>query len=178
MLTLAYLGPLLAAFYTLVSATMVSAGCNNSNQPTAYYNCSGDDPVSLLRSSDSTPFFKPQIRVNPVNINKNGTGWEEWLFLGHTPLPGDLTFTYSYKWALGDPASANVSHTTFIAIGYFPNGTFYREIVHDVFNYEEHRDGGFTYSIGDNHLTWDLVNERWITSINANGWIIESSAEM
>jgi hypothetical protein len=170
MSTLLRLCLLLAAF-----STLVSAGCHHS--PTTFYDCSGDEPVSLPDSEASTPFFKPQVRVNPADIYKNGTGWEEWLFLAHNRLPDDSVFTYSYKWALGDPASANVSHTTFIAIAYLPNGTFYRQISRGEFMYEEHEDGGFTYSIADNHLTWDPDRKLWITSVNANGWIIESTTE-
>lgn len=173
MLTLFRLCLLLAAFSTLVSSKCVSS----LNQPIVYKNCSGDDPVPLLHSPASTPFFKPQIRVNPLEINKNGTGWEEWLFIAHGILPGGEQFIYGHRWALGDPTSANVSHTTFIAWAYFPNGTFYREIVHDAFEYEEREDGGFTCSIADNSLTWDPVRGLWKVSVDANGWIIESSIE-
>jgi hypothetical protein len=87
---------------------------------------------------------------------------------------------YGYKWALGDPTSANVSHTTLILWASFPNGTFYREIVHDPFEYEEFGGGdddddkGFKYSIGRNSLIWNPTRGVWITSINAAGFIIES----
>lgn len=171
MFTLLRLSLLLAAFSTLVSSECIPS----HNQRAVYKNCSGDDPVPLPHSSDSTSFFKPQIRVNPLEINKNGTGWEEWLSINHNYLPDGSQLTYGYKWALGDPTSANVSHTTFIVWAYFPNGTFYREIVHDVFLYEELEGGGFTCSIANNHLTWDPVRALWITSINAAGWIIEST---
>jgi hypothetical protein len=140
-----------------------------------YKNCSGNDPVPLPHSPESTPFFKPQIQVSRQEINNNGTGWEEWLSINHNLLADGSELIYGYKWALGDPTSANVSHTTFIAWAYLPNGTFYREIVHDVFRYEESEDGGFTCSIGNNSLTWDPVQAVWNASINAEGWIIESS---
>ena len=82
---------------------------------------------------------------------------------------------FSYKWALGELTSANVSHTTFIALAYFPNRTFCREIVHDSFEYEEYEGGGFTCSIGNNGLAWDPVQRLWETSVNANGFIIEAT---
>jgi hypothetical protein len=66
-----------------------------------------------------------------------------------------------------------VSHHTFAAWAYFPNGTFYRQIVHDEFTYEEYEDGGFACSIADNHLSWDPAEGIWTTSINA----IPSSVE-
>ena len=50
--------------------------------------------------------------------------------------------------------------------------------MHDVFEYEEHEDGGFVYSIGNNNLTWDPVQRLWETSVNANGFIIEASTEL
>ena len=168
MLTLVRLCLLLAAFTTLVS----------SAHPSVYNNCSGSDSIPLSHSADSAPFFKPQIRINPLKINNNGSGWEEWMFTGHNYLPDGSELVYSYKWALGEPTSANVSHTTFIALAYFPNGTFYREIVHDVFEYEEYEDGGFTYSIGNNRLTWDPEHRLWETSVNANGFIIEATTEL
>ena len=121
----------------------------------------------------STPFFKPQIRINPLEIDKNGTGWEEWLLLGQAFFDGS-ELVYSCKWGLGDPTSANISHQTFTAWVYFPNGTFYHQVVHDVFEYEEHPDGGFTYSIAGNSLTWDPVNGFWNTSVNTDGFIIET----
>jgi len=170
MLTLVRLCLLLAAFSTLI----LSEPAPSLNVSTVYNNCSGDYPLTLPSGAASTPFFKPQIRVNPLEINNNGTGWEEWVFLSHNPLADGSELIYSYKWALGDPTSANVSHHTFIAWAHFPNGTFYRQIVHDVFKYEKHADGGFAYSIANNHLTWDPVHGFWNTSINAGGWIIET----
>jgi hypothetical protein len=64
-----------------------------------------------------------------------------------------------------------------VAWAHFPNGTFYRQIVHGVFEYEEHADGGFAFSIANNSLTWDPVRRLWNTSVNAGGWVIESSTE-
>ena len=173
MLTLLRLCLLLAAFYTLVSSECVPSHA----QPAVYKNCSGNDLVPLPHGSDSTPFFKPQIRVNPLQIKNNGTGWEEWLFIHQGLLPDGSELTHGYKWALGDPTSANVSHTTFIVWAYFPNGTFYREIVHDAFQYAELEDGGFKLSIASNSLTWDPVSGLWKTSINVQGWVIETSTE-
>lgn len=170
MLSLLRLGFVLVAFSALVSST----NAHSPTVPTVYNNCSGNRPVPLPNSVASTPFFKPQIRINPLEINKNGTGWEEWLYLSHNRLPDGSELIFSYKWGLGDPTSANVSHTTFVAWAYFPNGTFYRQIVHDAFTYEEYADGGFTYSIADNHLTWDPVKAVWHTSINTGGWIIDT----
>ncbi|KAF9646906.1 hypothetical protein BDM02DRAFT_3188442 [Thelephora ganbajun] len=107
-----------------------------------YNNCSGN-----------LPFFEPQIHINPPGINKDGTGREEGFSLMHNRLADGLELTYSYKWALGDQTSANVLHHAFVARTYFPNGTLYRQVVHDVFRYDEHADGDFTYSVANNHLT-------------------------
>ena len=71
--TLLHLCLLLAAFSALVS----SKAAPPSTLPAVYSNCSGNNPVPLPRGVESTPFFKPQIRINPLDINKNGTGWEE-----------------------------------------------------------------------------------------------------
>lgn len=166
----AYLCFLLAAFSTLVS----SKPTHSQTTPAVYSNCSGNSPVALPNTAASVPFFKPQIRINPLEINKNGTGWEEWLLLGQTRLADGSEIIYSCKWALGDPTSANVSHQTFVAWAYFPNGTFFHQTVDDIFVYEEYADGGFKYPIADNHFTWDPVHEYWNTSVNAGGWIIET----
>ncbi|KAF9645408.1 hypothetical protein BDM02DRAFT_3204810 [Thelephora ganbajun] len=170
--TLVHLCLLLIAFSTLVSSERLPSLI----EPAVYNNCSGDYPLPLPSGAASTPFFKPQIRVNPLQINNNGTGWEEWLFLAHNRLADGSELVYSYKWALGDPTSANVSRHAFVAWAYFPNGTFYHQVVHDVFEYEERVDGSFTYSIANNHLTWDPARELWNTSISVGGWIIESSS--
>jgi len=173
MSTLVYLHLLLAAFSTLVSSQTTPS----FTTPAVYNNCSGNYPLTLPSGAASTPFFKPQIRVNPLEINNNGTGWEEWLFLAHNRLADGSELIYSYKWALGDPTSANVSHHTFTAWAHFPDGTFHHQAVHDVFKYEENADGGFTYSIANNHLTWDPTHGFWNTSVNAGGWIIETHTE-
>ena len=174
MLSLLRLYLLLAALSTLV----VSECGPWSAQPNVYADCSGDDPVPLPHSTDSTPFFKPQIRVNPLDINNNGSGWEEWMLLGHHVLEDGSQLIYSCKWALGEPTSANISHSAFIGLVYIPNGTFFREIVHDVFRYKEYEDGGFTYSVANNHLTWDPTNRLWKASVNSSGLTIESSTIM
>ena len=142
--------------------------------PSVYYNCSGHNPT--LPPSDTTS-FKHQIRVNPLEINKNGTGWEEWVFLAHNVQPDGSMLTYGYKWALGDPSSANVSQHAFSAWAYFPNGTFYNQLVRDIFKYEEHPDGGLTYLIANNNLTWEPLDGIWHSSINAGGWVIETNTE-
>ena len=170
MLTLVHLCFLLAGFSTLVSSKTTSS----LTTPTVYNNCSGDYTLPLPSGATSTPLFKPQLRINPLEINKNGTGWEEWLLLGHSRLADGTELVYSCKWALGDPTSANVSHQTFVGWVYFPNGTFFHQVVRDVFEYEEYADGGFTYSIADNHLTWDPVHGFWNTSVNVGGWVIET----
>lgn len=174
MLSLLRLCLLLAPLLTLASSECVSS---HAHDPAVYKDCSGNDPVPLPNGLASTPFFKPQIRVNPLEIRNNGTGWEEWLFIHHGRLSDGSDLTYGYKWALGDPTSANVSHTTFIAWAYFPNGTFYREIVHDAFGYQEREGGGFVCSIGKSRLTWDPVGGVWITSINAGGYVIETTTK-
>ena len=158
---------LLAAFSTLVS----SETAHSLTVPAVYNNCSGDYPLPLPNDQAS---FKPQIRVNPLKIGKNGTGWEEWVMLSHNRLSDGTELIYSYKWALGEPASANVSNHAFTAWAHFPNGTFYHQEVRGIFEYEEHPDGGFTYSIANNHLTWDPAHGYWNTSVNAEGWIIET----
>jgi len=161
---------LLTAFSTLVS----SKPAHPPTIPAVYNNCSGNNPIPLPNGAASTPFFKPQIHINPLEINKNGTGWEEWFLLGHTRLADGSEIVYSCKWALGDPTSANASDDEFVVWAYFPNGTFYRQAVYDVFEYEVHADGGFTYSIASNHLTWDPTHGLWNTSVNIGGWIIET----
>ena len=169
MLTLLCLCLLLTTFSTLVSSKPTSL-----TVPAVYNNCSGDYPLPL---PDDQAAFKPQIRVNPLEIGKNGTGWEEWAVLSHNSLPDGTVFVLSYKWALGEPTSANVSSHAFTVWAHFPNGTFYHQEVRDIFKYEEHADGGFTYSIANNHFTWDPVYGYWNTSINAEGWIIEARTE-
>ena len=173
MSTLTRLYLLLAAFSTLVSARIISS----LTESAVYNNCSGQ-PASLPpNDTASTPFFKPQVRVNPRDVGKNGTGWEEWLVLGQNLLPGGQELIYSHKWARGDPTSANISHQTFISWTLFPNGTFFRQIAHGEFKYQESADGGFTLSIADNYLTWDPVQAHWNTSINAGGLILQTITE-
>jgi len=120
MSTLVYLCLLLAAFFTLVS----SEHAPSSTALTVYNSCLGDYPFPL----------KPQISVN---TNEGDTGWEEWLVFLHSNLASGLDITYGYRWNVGDPASADLSNTTFSAWVYFPNGTFYSWRVYDAFKYEE-----------------------------------------
>lgn len=170
MLTLVRLCLLLGAFSALVSAQTESS----LTKSVVYNNCSGNLAHPPPNNVESTPFYKPQIRINPLDINKNGTAWEEWLFIAHNRLEDGSELMYGYKFALGDPTSANVSHQTLIAWAYFPNGTFYRQIGHGQFTYDEYSDGSFTYSIGDSHLTWDYTRGLWNTSISIEGYVINS----
>lgn len=169
MSTLAYLCLLLAAFSTSVSSETTSSLASS----TVFNNCSGDYPLPLPSGAASTPDSKPQI-----SVNKTGTGWEEWLVLAQGSLTDGSNITYGYRWSLGDPASANLSDTTFSAWVYFLNGTFYNGRVHDAFKYEENTDGGFTCSIADNHLTWDPVDGSWQVSVNAEGLVTETHIEV
>lgn len=170
MLALAHLCLVLTALSALVASKPTSS-------PTVFCNCTGKETVNLPDNVASGPAYKPQLRINPLEISSNGTGWEEWVFLSHNRNPDGTELIYSYKWGLGDPTSGNVSHQTFIAWAYFPNGTFYRQIAHDVMQYEESADGGFSISIAGNSLTWDPVNDLWNTSINVGGWTIETHTE-
>jgi len=169
MLALTRVRVLLAAFFA-------SASASSLHSPAVYNNCTGNGP-SPPTSADSTPFYAPQIRVNPLEVMNNGTGWEEWLVWAHTPLPDGTELLYSYKFVLGDPTSANISHYAFIGSAYFPNGTEYREIVHEEFKYAKYDNGGFKLSVGESSLTWDPEHEYWNASINANGLIIETYTE-
>ena len=170
MSTLLRLSLLLAASSTLVSPTFTPS----PTVPAVYNNCSGNYPLPLPNDEAS---FKPQIHSNPFDIGKNGPGWEEWAVISHNRLSDGSELIYGYKWSLGDPTSANVSEHAFSAWAHFPNGTFYRQVVRDVFKYEERQDGGFTYSIANNHLAWDAVNQLWNASVNAGGWTIETRTE-
>jgi hypothetical protein len=116
--------------------------------PTVRNNCSGHYP--LPSGATSTSFFRSQVCVE---INKNGTGWEEWLFLAQNRLADGLEPVYSYKWCPGDTASANASYYTFVAWAYSPNGTCHHRILHDVSTYEEHVYRGFACLVADNYLT-------------------------
>ena len=169
MLTLAHLYLLLAAFSALVAADPKPA-----STPTVYNNCSGHLSTSLPDDLASTTFYKPQIRINPLDILKNGTAWEEWMYVGHNRLPDGSELLFGYKFALGDPTSANVSHQTLIAWAYFPNGTFYREIGHGAYGWQEFPDGSFTYSLVGNYLGWDATKGVWNTSINLGGYKLET----
>jgi len=69
------------------------------------------------------PYPSSSTRANPIEIKKNGTSCEEWLFLLYNcPVDGSVLI-YRQKRALGDPTSVNISHHTFIAGVRFPNGT-------------------------------------------------------
>jgi len=171
MSTLLCLSLLLAASSTLASSNPTPS----LTVPTVYNNCSGDYPLPLPNDEAS---FRPQICAKPLDTGKNCTGWEEWAVLSHNRLLDGSELTYGFKWSLGEPTSANVSDHAFSAWAHFPNGTLHRQVVRDVFKYEEHPDGGgFTYSIANNHLTWDAVNRLWNVSVNAGGWIIETHTE-
>ena len=174
MLTFLRLSLFLAAFSALVSSATVSS----LTVPTVYNNCSGKDPNPLPTTLESAATYGPQVRVNPLKVGKNGTGWEEWLYAAHDLLPDGSELIYGYKWVLGDPTSANITHYAFIAWAYFPNGTYYREIIHgDTWEYEEKADGGFSFSLEGNSLTYDAANAFWNVSMNANGYIINSWTE-
>lgn len=160
----------------LLFSTLVLAG-KPTSEPTVYDNCAGHLSPLPPDNIASTPYYKPQIRVNPLDIKKNGTAWEEWLFVGHNPLPDGKELMYGYKFALGDPTSSNVSHTTLIAWAFFPNGTFYRQIGRGPFEWEEDKDGGFTYTIAGNHFSWDAKKGIWNTTIHVAGYIIEQVTE-
>ena len=160
----------LCLLLTALSTSVSSKPSHFPTTPSVYSNCSGHDPVPLPHSATSSPFFRPQI-------HKNGPGWEEWAFLSHNRLADGTELIYSYKWALGDPTSADVSQHSFVGWALFPNGTFFHEVVHGGLEYEQHADGGFKYSIGDNHLIWDAALELWNTSVNAGGWLIETHTQ-
>ncbi|KAF9645423.1 hypothetical protein BDM02DRAFT_3262935 [Thelephora ganbajun] len=57
------------------------------------------------------------IHINPPGINRTGTGWEEGFLLAHNRLADGSELMYSYKWALGDPTSANVSRHALATLG-------------------------------------------------------------
>jgi len=169
--TLVYLYLLLAGFSTLVSSKRTPS----PTSPAVYNNCSGDYPLPLPSGAASTSHFKLQIAVNP---HKSGAGWEEWLIFVQGMLPDGSGITYGYRWSRGDPGSTDLSDTTFSASLYFPNGTFHHSLVHDAFEYGRDAGGGFTCSIGNNHLTWDAVQESWQISVNADGFIASTHIEV
>jgi len=171
MLTLVYLSLLLAGFSALVSSKYTPS----PTTLTVYNNCSGDYPLPLPSGAASTSHFKPQISVN---TNEGDTGWKEWLVFAHSNLTSGLDITYGYRWSVGDPASADLSNTTFSAWAYFPNRTFYNRRVYDAFEYEEAEGGGFTCSIANNSFTWDPVQGSWRISVNVEGLIIETHVEV
>ena len=153
---------LLTAFSTLVSSgpTPPSAG------PAGCDNCSGGKHVHIPNDPAS---YRPQIGNSP--------GWEEWTLVSQDSLPDGSPITYNFKWSVGDPTLVTASQQVFTAWTYFPNGTLYAQFALDTLKYVENPDGGFTYSIDDNHLTWDAVNELWSTSINAGGWVVEADTK-
>jgi len=170
MLTLARLCLLFAAFTTLVSSKPTPSPYDHSG----YNSCSGKSHHAPPDNMESSYLYKPQVHVPESEVLKNGTGWEEWLFIGHNSLPDGSVLDYGYKWARGDPTSGNISHTLFITWAYFPNGTFYRSIERDVFKFEEHKDGSYMYSIAGNNLTWNPKDKSWTTAIHNLGYVIES----
>jgi len=170
MLSLAHLYPL-AALIALVS----SESTPSFTTPAVYNNCSGDYPLPLPGPTASTSYFRPQILTNS---HEKSTGWEEWFIFSQGSLADGSDATQGYKWSLGDPASANLSRSSFTAWTFFPNGTLYHEVVQGVFKYEENTGGGFTCSIANNRLTWDPVHEFWNASINAEGMVAQMNIEM
>ena len=171
MSTLLRLGLLLAALFSVVSSSPTYSLAGHG----VYSNCSGSHPVPLPDDVDASASYRPQIHYDQKDTLKNGTGWEEWLFLAHNLLPDGSELIYSYKWGMGDPTSANVSHQTFVIWAYFANGTFLHEVVRDEFKYVEGQDGIFTISVADNHLTWDPTSASWNTSVNIAGWTVETA---
>jgi len=115
--------------------------------PAVHNNC-------FRENSSPLPLSKPQIRVDPSEVNKNGAKWEKWLSLSYAHLADGSELIYSYEWALGDSPFASASHHTFVPWVYFTDGAFYHQVICDVSEHEKHPNGGFTYSIANSHLTW------------------------
>lgn len=164
---------LLAAFSALVLAD--SKPDSPPTEPTVYNNCSGHLYSGPPNNIESTPFYKPQVRINPLNIKKNKTGWEEWFYAGHNPLPDGSELLFGYKFVLGDPTAANLSHQALVVWAHFPNGSFFLEIGEGNFEWEEYDDGSFKYTLADNSLSWDATKGMWTTSINLRGYIFEGT---
>ena len=93
-----------------------------------YNNCSGNTPYPP-NDADSTPFFKPQFSIDPLEANS----WGEWLIVSHSLVADGSVLVYNCKWSLGDPASTNVPLRTFSARTHFPNGAFSHQVVHGKF---------------------------------------------
>jgi len=172
MSSLAYLCLLLSAFTALVSAKPISSPGKN----TVYNNCSGDYTHSVPNDV-GTGYYAAQVHVKPEDVFKNGTGWEEWLFMAHNPLPDGSEVIYGYKWVWGDPTSGNFSHKAFIGFAYFSNGTYFRQIDRGTSDYQEHPDGGFTVSVVDNHISWDPKQAQWHISVNSGGFVVDEYIE-
>jgi hypothetical protein len=83
----------------------------------------GTTPSPSLTAA-STPFFTPRSTVNPLDINKNGTSWEELASLTLTAFfwMDRTSLTVTHNWALENPTSANVSYDRFIPCAHFSNG--------------------------------------------------------
>ena len=82
------------------------------------------------------------------------------------PVGKDDYRAYSSPRRVGDRVRLQVSFGRPGFCQCFPNYVFYRWVVHDVFKYEKHTDGGFTYSIADDHLIWGPAYGLWNTSVN------------
>ena len=174
MLALANLCLLLAAFSASVSAGPVTS----PKQDTVYNNCSGDYPHPLPNDVESTPYFGPQVHIKPEDLLKNGSGWEEWLIAAHDFQEDGTEVIYGCKWVLGDPTSANYSHLAWIGWTYFPNGTYYRDIDHaNNFVYSEESDGGFTFSIANNSLSWSPSKSKWHATFTSGGFLVDLDIE-
>ena len=149
-----------------------------TNHPGVHSNYLGDEPIPLPSSAISGPVFQPQIRVDPVAIRNSGTGWEECVILAHSLLPDGSGPIYGYKWAFGGPTSADVLHNTFVALTHFPNGTFYRGIVHDGLGYVRNvRMEASRIRLGMIILFGIPRTGFWNTSVNAGAWIVETHTE-
>jgi len=172
---LAYTYLVLAALSTLVSSGPTPSPTTTTTTPAVYNNCSEDYPLPLPSGAAFTPYLKPHISTD---TNETSVGWEEWLVFAHGYSTDGLDITYGYRWSMGDPGSADLSNSTFSVWLQFGNGTVYHQLVHDVFEYEENAGGGFTYSIANNHLTWDPVQDSWQVSVNAGGLITETHVEV
>jgi len=65
---------------------------NKSEEKTVRATLLSLSPTTSLPSS-----FKPQIRVDPLDIGKNGTGREEWAVMSHNLLPDGSELIYGCK---------------------------------------------------------------------------------
>ena len=68
--------------------------------PHRIQHCSNHYPLPLPSDAVSTPFLKSQACVNPLKVNKNGTGGEKWLVLSHSCLADVSELIYGCEQAL------------------------------------------------------------------------------